>query len=63
MAAYNPPTKVIVIGAGIAGPVLATFLKLNGYHPVIYERVSGPTDGGLAHVYDLIISTIFQEPY
>ncbi|KAI0344757.1 FAD/NAD(P)-binding domain-containing protein [Trametopsis cervina] len=50
MAAYNPPTKVIVIGAGVAGPVLATFLKLNGYHPVIYERVSGLTDGGLAHV-------------
>lgn len=30
--------KVIVVGAGIAGPVLATFLKLKGYNPIVYEK-------------------------
>ncbi|KAF7977762.1 hypothetical protein HWV62_2862 [Athelia sp. TMB] len=32
------PTKVIIAGCGIAGPVLAVFLKSKGYSPVIYER-------------------------
>ncbi|TFY56253.1 hypothetical protein EVJ58_g7751 [Rhodofomes roseus] len=38
-------TKVIIAGAGIAGPIRATFLKLKGYNPIVYERVEG-----LAHV-------------
>jgi salicylate hydroxylase len=42
-----PDTKVIIVGCGIAGPVLATFLKLKGYNPVIYERVPRDHDGGL----------------
>ncbi|KAG2046341.1 FAD/NAD(P)-binding domain-containing protein [Suillus hirtellus] len=29
--------KVIIVGAGIVGPVLAVFLKMKGYDPVIYE--------------------------
>lgn len=33
------PTKVIIAGCGIAGPVLGTFLQLKGYQVVIYERV------------------------
>jgi salicylate hydroxylase len=41
-------TKVIVVGCGIAGPVLAIFLKLKGYHPIIYERVEGEADAGLS---------------
>jgi salicylate hydroxylase len=41
-------TKVIVAGCGIAGPVLAIFLKLKGYHPVVYERVESEADGGLS---------------
>lgn len=32
------PARVGVIGAGMAGPVLAMYLKLKGYDPVIYER-------------------------
>ncbi|OCH92776.1 FAD/NAD(P)-binding domain-containing protein [Obba rivulosa] len=40
--------KVIIAGCGIAGPVLAVFLKLKGYEPVIYERLSGPENVGLA---------------
>ena len=32
------PVRVGIIGAGLAGPVLALFLKLKGYDPVIYER-------------------------
>ncbi|KAI0093159.1 hypothetical protein BDY19DRAFT_982954 [Irpex rosettiformis] len=43
-------TKVIVVGAGIAGPVLATFLKLRGYEPTVYERVPELPDGGLGHL-------------
>lgn len=46
-------TKVILVGAGIAGPVLATFLKLKGYEPVLYERTTGLTDTGVAHWYVL----------
>ncbi|OCH85792.1 FAD/NAD-P-binding domain-containing protein [Obba rivulosa] len=41
-------TKVIIAGCGIAGPVLAIFLKLKGYEPVIYERVAEPTTLGLS---------------
>lgn len=41
-------TKVIVVGCGIAGPVLAIFLKLKGYEPVVYERLSQPEDAGLS---------------
>jgi salicylate hydroxylase len=48
--------KVIVIGAGIAGPVLATFLKLKGYQPVIYERVSTLPDGGIGHLCVSLLS-------
>ncbi|KIK47163.1 hypothetical protein CY34DRAFT_799699 [Suillus luteus UH-Slu-Lm8-n1] len=41
-------TKVIVVGAGIAGPVLAIFLKTRGYDPIIYERLPSPGEGGLS---------------
>ncbi|KAG0706059.1 hypothetical protein DFH29DRAFT_980555 [Suillus ampliporus] len=39
--------RVIVVGAGIAGPVLATFLKTRGYDPIIYERLPSAGEGGL----------------
>jgi salicylate hydroxylase len=39
--------RIIIVGAGIAGPVLAVFLKKRGYDPVIYERLPGPGEGGL----------------
>ena len=45
-------TKVIIAGAGIAGPVLAMFLKGTGYDPIIYERTESPTNHGLSLVYD-----------
>lgn len=41
------PARVGVIGAGIAGPVLATLLKLKGYDPVVFERNEGVSDAGL----------------
>ena len=42
------PTKVIVIGAGIAGPLLAVFLKHKGYDPVLYERTEKVSTAGLS---------------
>ncbi|EMD37072.1 hypothetical protein CERSUDRAFT_155529 [Gelatoporia subvermispora B] len=42
------PTKVIIAGCGIAGPVLGIFLRLKGYDPVIYERSAEPTTLGLS---------------
>ena len=39
---------VAVIGAGIAGPVLAIFLKLKGYAPTLYERTDSVADAGLS---------------
>ena len=41
-------TRVAVIGCGIAGPVLAMFLKVKGYEPVIYERLKEPATAGLS---------------
>ncbi|KIM92045.1 hypothetical protein PILCRDRAFT_810062 [Piloderma croceum F 1598] len=39
-------TKVIIVGCGIAGPVLATFLKLKGYNVVVYERFKSDRESG-----------------
>ncbi|KAF3069286.1 3-hydroxybenzoate 6-hydroxylase 1 [Trichoderma lentiforme] len=33
-----PPT-VLIIGCGVAGPVLAILLKRKGYHPIVFEKV------------------------
>ena len=41
------PTRVGIIGAGIAGPILATLLKLKGYEPVVCERNDAPAEGGV----------------
>ncbi|KAL5523567.1 hypothetical protein ACEPAG_7740 [Sanghuangporus baumii] len=41
-------TEVAIIGAGIAGPVLAMLLKQKGYIPVLYERAECATSGGLS---------------
>ncbi|KAL5485407.1 hypothetical protein ACEPAI_8049 [Sanghuangporus weigelae] len=41
-------SEVAIIGAGIAGPVLAMLLKQKGYIPVLYERTEGTTSGGLS---------------
>ena len=42
-------TKVIIVGGGIAGPTLATFLKLKGYEPIVYERTPDIGDRGIGH--------------
>ncbi|EKM53969.1 uncharacterized protein PHACADRAFT_145505 [Phanerochaete carnosa HHB-10118-sp] len=42
------PTKVIIVGAGIAGPLLAVFLKQKGYDPVLYERTESVSNAGLS---------------
>ena len=42
------PPKVIIIGGGIAGPILAIFLKLGGYSPIIYERQPRNAPEGIA---------------
>ena len=40
------PPRVLIIGCGIAGPVIALLLKRKGYHPVIYEKVRQLGDAG-----------------
>lgn len=39
-------SKVLVIGCGVAGPVVACLLKQKGYEPVIFERAETPGDVG-----------------
>ncbi|KZT52074.1 FAD/NAD(P)-binding domain-containing protein [Calocera cornea HHB12733] len=39
--------KIIVIGAGITGPLLALLLKHKGFEPVVYERHTSVPLGGL----------------
>lgn len=46
-------TKVIIIGCGIAGPVLGAFLQSKGYRIVIYERTDRDSDAvGVSLMYD-----------
>ncbi|KAJ7722658.1 FAD/NAD(P)-binding domain-containing protein [Mycena maculata] len=47
------PTKVIVVGCGIAGPVLALLLKQKSYEPVIYERGKRSPEAGLSLMLQL----------
>lgn len=44
-------TKVIIVGAGIAGPVLGMLLKMRGYKPIVYERLPAFSTAGLSLVY------------
>lgn len=41
----SPPT-VLIIGCGIAGPVLANFYKRKGYHPIVFDKVPELGDAG-----------------
>ena len=38
--------RVIVVGAGIAGPILALLLHKKGYRPVIVEKVTKLGEAG-----------------
>lgn len=40
----NP--KVIVIGCGVAGPVIALLLQKRGYEPIVFEKVHELGDAG-----------------
>lgn len=44
-------SKILVIGGGVAGPVLAIFLKLKGYNPIVYERLAGVLEAGNSLLY------------
>jgi salicylate hydroxylase len=37
---------VLIIGCGIAGPVLGIFYKRKGYHPIVFEKVQTLGDAG-----------------
>ncbi|GLB07584.1 hypothetical protein AtubIFM57258_002931 [Aspergillus tubingensis] len=41
----SSPT-VLIIGCGIAGPVLAILLKRRGYNPIVFEKVQALGDAG-----------------
>jgi salicylate hydroxylase len=38
--------RVLIIGCGIAGPVLGNFFKRKGYQPIIFEKVRELGDAG-----------------
>ena len=38
--------RALIIGGGVAGPVLAVFLKLGGFSPEIFEASGGPNETG-----------------
>ena len=40
------PVTVLIIGCGVAGPVLAVLLKRRGYSPIVFEKVRGLGDAG-----------------
>uniref|UniRef100_A0A0B7K6L6 FAD-binding domain-containing protein n=1 Tax=Bionectria ochroleuca TaxID=29856 RepID=A0A0B7K6L6_BIOOC len=40
------PPVVLIIGCGIAGPVLGNFFKRKGYHPIVFEKVPELGDAG-----------------
>ena len=42
------PLKIVVVGAGIAGPAAAIGLARNGHHVTIYERSTSGTEVGYA---------------
>ncbi|KAK8029615.1 hypothetical protein PG993_010906 [Apiospora rasikravindrae] len=39
-------SKVLIIGCGVAGPVMALLLKQKGYNPIVFERTAAPEDVG-----------------
>lgn len=43
--------KIIIIGSGIAGPVLAILLKQKGYYPVLFDRLDGVVEAGISLAY------------
>ncbi len=48
MASTVKPSTVLVVGAGISGPVAALLLKQKGYQPTIVEKVQDLSDVGIA---------------
>jgi salicylate hydroxylase len=38
--------KVIIIGCGVAGPVIALLLQKKGYKPIVFEKVRELGDAG-----------------
>jgi 2-polyprenyl-6-methoxyphenol hydroxylase-like FAD-dependent oxidoreductase len=40
----RPGRRVLIIGCGIAGPVLAVFLQRAGMEPIVYEAAAEPRD-------------------
>ncbi|KAI0138358.1 hypothetical protein BJ166DRAFT_184144 [Pestalotiopsis sp. NC0098] len=41
-----PQSTVLIIGCGIAGPILALLLKAKGYRPIVFEKVRQLGDAG-----------------
>ena len=38
--------RILIIGGGVAGPVLALFLQRSGFSPEIFEATGGPAEAG-----------------
>src|SRR4051812_30259027 len=39
-------TRALIVGGGVAGPVLALFLRRAGFSPEIFEATGGPSAAG-----------------
>lgn len=53
--------RVLIIGCGIAGPVLGNFLKRKGYDPIIFEKVDELGDAG-ASLMLMPNGQVFNDP-
>lgn len=47
----SPCPDVLVIGCGVAGPVVACLLKQKGYRPIVFERAETPGDAGQSLIF------------
>jgi ribulose 1,5-bisphosphate synthetase/thiazole synthase len=57
--------KVLIIGCGVAGPVIALLLKKKGYTPVVLEKVRELGDAGASLMMmpnGYVTSPVFNSP-
>lgn len=46
MSTPPSPPVVLIVGCGVAGPVLGIFFKRKGYTPIVFDKVRKLGDAG-----------------